>query len=799
MLNYNLPPGLDQDILKFEEDIRAFNDGRLHKTAFVARRVVMGVYLERGNRTYMCRIRCAGNIITPDQLQTAAELARTCGQPRVHVTSRAELQLHGVRLENTPAIIRALAGVGLSMKGGGGHTVRNITANHDSGIHPDELFDVQPYALALTGRLLAEEDSYRLPRKFKIGLSSLNHDTSSCAMQDLGFVATWKEDAGPGFRVYCGGGLGMRPKPGVVLEEFIPCEKILHVIRAVKNVFHEHGNRRNKHHSRIRFLIHDDMGVATFREHYRGQYDKIKHDHRFDLDVVPIDNSRNIARSIDLGAGVEPHDGYAEWRRRHVQRQRQKGLCDIRLPLLLGDLGCGDALRLVQWLRCFGDNVLRCGTDQNIYLRNIPERHLPWLHRRLRSLRTLTDKPSVYAGVMPCTGAQTCQLGINYPRPAVEAVLTHLDRLGLHLDDLGDVNIRISGCPNGCANHWNADLGFFGKVRRVEGRPVPTYNVVGGGRDPDGRMRLAERVGWVHARDLPRFLGRVLEHYAASPSAPDGSTAFGRYWQSEGHAFVTALCADHYNAIPTIEENRQYYYDHGSDVIFTTRNISGEAECSAGIYDMIAIDAKVVRGNLDRIANWSGESSPFDPLLRETLFCATRMLLVTRGEEAVAEEEAYRLFARHFIDPLLIAETHRAIVDIALDSGTSLSSHADAVTALAESVLDLYSRMDDTMRFPQEASPEEQNRYQASPDHDTANQTQRKPDRFKDLRGVKCPINFAQTKIQLAGMQRGQILQIYLDDGDPIHNVPGSVRLEGHEILDQTKMDACWSVVIRKA
>jgi sulfite reductase (ferredoxin) len=799
MLNYHLPPGLDQDIRKLEEEIQAFNDGRLHKTAFVARRVLMGIYLERGDRTYMCRIRCAGNIITPDQLQKVAELARTYGQPRVHVTSRAELQLHGVRLEDTPAIIRALAGVGLCMKGGGGHTVRNITANHDSGIHPDELFDVQPYALALTGRLLAEEDSCNLPRKLKISLSSLNHDTTSSAMQDLGFVATWKDNAGPGFKVYCGGGLGMRPKPGVVLEGFIPCDKILHVIRAVKNIFHEHGNRRSKHHSRIRFLIHEDMGVEKFRECYRRAYDKIRDDHRFDLDVVPIDNIRNIARSIDLDAGAEPHEGYAQWRRRHVKRQRQKGLYHIRLPLLLGDLDCDDVLRLVKWLHCFGDNVLRCGTDQNIYLRNIPERHLPWLHRRLRSLRTLTDKPPLYATVMPCTGAQTCQLGINYPRPAVEAVFAHLDRRDLNLDDLGDVNIRISGCPNGCANHWNADLGFFGKVRRIEGRPIPTYNVVGGGRDPGGRVRLAERAGWVHARDLPRFLGRVLEHYAAFTSTTDGSTAFGRYWESKGRAFVTALCADHFNTIPTIEKNRQYYYDHGSDEIFSTRNISGEAECSAGIYDMIAVDEKAVRGNLDRIANFSGDSSSMDSLLRETLFFATRMLLVTRGEEAVAEEDAYRLFVQHFIDRHLIAEAHRTIVDIALDSGTCLSSHADAVTDLAESVLALYRLMDDTMHFPQEASHEERTRFQASPRHGTGNQPQLPPDRFKDLRGVKCPINFAQTKIQLAGMQRGQILEIYLDDGDPIHNVPGSVRLEGHEIVDQTKMDACWSVVIRKA
>lgn len=799
MLNYQLPPELDQDIRRFEEDIIAFNDGRLHKTAFVARRVVMGVYMERGDRTYMCRIRCAGNIITPGQLQKAAELAQDYGQPRVHVTSRAELQLHGVQLEDTLAIIRNLADVGLSMKGGGGHTVRNITTNNDSGIHPTELFDVQPYALALTGRLLAEEDSYNLPRKFKISLDSLNHDAPASAMHDLGFVAARKDSADTGFKVYCGGGMGMRPKPGIVLDEFVPSEKILHVVRAVKNVFHEHGNRRSKHHSRIRFLIHDDMGVEKFIECYRREYEKIREDHQFDLEVTSIDNARNMMHPIELETSGDRDEGYAQWRRRHVKRQRQKGLYHIRLPLLLGDLSSDDALRLVKWLRPFGDNVLRCGADQNIYLRNIPERFLPRLHRRLRSLSTLTDKPVLYATTMPCTGAQTCQLGINYPRPAVEAVFDHLDRMALDLDDLGDVNIRISGCPNGCANHWGADLGFFGKVRRIKGRPVPTYNVVGGGRTPDGGVRLAERAGWVHARDLPRFLGQVMEQYAAFKSASAESVDFGHFWEKEGRTFITALCADRYNAIPAIEEDRKYYYDHGSDVIFSTKNISGEAECSAGIYDMISVDEKAVRTNLEQISASGGAPSPADALLRETLFFATRMLLVTRGEEAITESDAYRLFIRHFIDRRLIEESHRAIVETALAPKNTLVSQADAVTALAEAVLDLYGRMDDTMRFPDEASPDDHAQPRQTSEDDADVENQRQVDRFKDLRGVKCPINFAQTKIQLAGMQTGQILEIYLDDGEPINNVPGSVRLEGHEVLEQVMVDASyWSVVIRK-
>lgn len=798
MLGYQLPPMLDTDIRQFEEDIQAFKEGRLHETAFVARRVLMGVYMERGDQTYMCRIRCAGNVITPVQLQKAAELARTYGQPRVHVTSRAEIQVHGVNLEDTPAIIRALALVGLSMKGGGGHTVRNIITNPDSGVHPDDLFDVQADALALSGGLLAEADSFNLPRKLKISLSSRNFDTAHGALHDLGFVAARNPSGQLGFRVYCGGGLGAKPKEGILLEEFIPREKIFHVTRAVKNVFHTYGNRRSKHHSRIRFLIHDDMGIDRFLDCYRRERDKIYHDPQYNLDLVPIDNTRNAMPDVDL----EQHPGQDEpdyiWLRRHVQQQRQKGLYQIRLPLLLGDLSSDDAFRLVELLRPFGDNVLRCGSDQNLYLRNIPEPCLGRIHHELKPLHTLTDKPALHAAITPCTGAQTCQVGINYPRPAVAAVLAHLDRLDVDWDALGEINIRISGCPNGCSNHWSADLGFFGRVRRVEGRPVPTYNVVGGGGGT-GATQLAEPAGWVHARDLPEFLGQVLLRYAAFQAANTEPVDFRRFWQSEGRTYITGLCAEHYNQIPTFEENRHYYYDHGSNEIFSTKSISGKAECSAGIYDMISVDEKAIRRNLEKIAAWSGESSDFNNLLRETLFFTARMLLVTRGEEAVTEADAYALFIKHFVDGRLVVETHRGIVQLALDQKVSLANRAKAVTELAEAVLELYTHMEDTMRFPGEEPLEDQVGVQAVSQDDIGDQVQREPDRFKDLRGVKCPINFAQTKIQLAAMQPGQILKIYLDDGDPINNVPGSVKLEGHQILEQAKVDDYWSVMIQKA
>jgi sulfite reductase (ferredoxin) len=201
MLKYKLPSTLDQDIDRFENDISAFLSGKLHETAFTAKRVKMGVYMERSYKTHMCRIRCAANIITPKQLGRIAKLAKKYGHPRVHITTRAEPQIHNVDIKNMALILRELKKINLSSRGGGGHTIRNIVTNHDSGICHDEVFDVQPHALCLTGSLIAEVDSFELPRKFKIGFSSTKEHSVNCILQDLGFVAGVNGNGKKGFEV----------------------------------------------------------------------------------------------------------------------------------------------------------------------------------------------------------------------------------------------------------------------------------------------------------------------------------------------------------------------------------------------------------------------------------------------------------------------------------------------------------------------------------------------------------------------------------------------------------------------
>jgi len=809
MIHYTLPPTLSQNIDQLERDLVEYLSGDLHETAFRAKRVKMGIYQERGKQTYMCRIRCGGNVVTPTQLSTIATLAERYGNSRVHVTTRAEIQIHRVKLEHTSSIIRELAGVGLTTKGGGGHTIRNICSNHDSGTNPKELFDVQPYAIALTSRFISEADSFELPRKFKTSFSSLAEDAANCATQDLGFIAQVNEKGEKGFKVYAGGGLGFRPKLALLLHDFIPDSKVYQVAKSIKNVFHTWGNRRNNHRSRLRFLIHDDLGDKRFRQLYSAELDKIYDNRNLELEVKPIDNKENSRQHIDLEPAGQEIEGYHLWRDHYVTAQKQQGLFSVKLPLNLGDMDSDDCLLLANLLSPLGENVLRCGQDQNFHIRNIPENHLKNVYLGLKQLRTPIDSPIIYSRIVPCLGAQTCQLGINYPRPATTAILHELEGIDFSPDILKDIRIHLSGCPNACANHWIGDLGFFGKVRRVEGVPIPTYNVLGGAKIKTGESQLAEQVGWVHSQDLPRFVALVLQKYGEYKSSRK-DIDFYDYWHNGGKEDVGHLCASRFNQIPSFEEDQTYYFDQGATEVFSTKNIAGEAECSAGVYDMIDVDDKAIKKNLKVIESGKEDGGDLKRILRDTVFFSARMLLITRGEEPKTDKETYDLFLAHFVNSGLVDQDHRFIIEI-VQNGTSdnLMDHKDKVSALGQEITALYQNMDNTMRFPGEKENltiDMEAKYDRAATQEVPLSTcvqqeksENRPDRFKDLRGVKCPLNFAQTKVLLATMQSGEILEILLDDGPPVQNVPGSIRNEGHEVLKEERVGEHWSVLIQKA
>jgi len=302
---YTLPDTLSSEINHLEKAINDFKDGKIHPVQLKAIRVPFGVYEQRKEGSFMMRIRCTAGCITPRQFSGVALLAKQFGNNQLHVTTRQELQIHNVDLDNIIPLMKELYTIGLSSRGGGGNTVRNIIASHDSGINPNEVFDVEPYVSALTNQILTEPDSWKLPRKLKISFSSLATGSANVTIQDIGFIANIKEGK-RGFEVYLAGGLGANPMVGIPLIPFIPADNIYYVVTAIKRLFDKHGNRKNKHRARLRFLW-QKLGKDEFIRLFNQEMTAVKQENHPPL---TIPNFENIAVIPKLSPTIVQDEQY---------------------------------------------------------------------------------------------------------------------------------------------------------------------------------------------------------------------------------------------------------------------------------------------------------------------------------------------------------------------------------------------------------------------------------------------------------------------------------------------------------
>jgi sulfite reductase (ferredoxin) len=635
----------------------------------------------------MVRIRTTGGALTPLQLRRIAELSAQYGSAAIHVTTRQEFQIHDVALENVLLVMRELLLVGLATRGGGGNTVRNVLISPDAGVGVDEVFDPSPCAFALTSRLIAESDSWMLPRKYKIAFSNSAADSSYAEFNDLGFVAQIR-DGQKGFRVFVAGGLGTKPEVGHLLHEFVSTDDVYLIATAIKRLFDAHGNRKNRHAARLRFLW-KTLGEVRFRELYEEYLRQVRAENPPALLLEEVPNSSTIP---NFAPELDDSPEFAQWKKSYVEAQSQQGLASVLVPIFLGNLKNEDAIKLADLLASFGDYVLRVSFGQNLRLRNIPENYLPNIFHLVREITALSNGPRLLGNSIACTGADTCKLGICLSKGALGAVAERLQNSDLNLNQIADFRLNLSGCPNTCGQHMLADLGFFGNVGRKEQQMFPAYMVVAGAEIGAGKGRLARQIDRVNAHDLPEFVEEVLKLWLVKK---DSFSSFSAYVDSEGTQAIKSI-ADRFRKIPEFSEDKSYYYDWGAKESFSLVG-KGAGECSAGLFDLIEVDLKSARVLREEFR--AGESQGAETLYAISLRSA-RALLITRGIEAPTDAVVFENFRKHFIQSGLIGERFEPVIAAAQQKNDErLLQLEDEVFALLEAVESLYRGMDNSLRF----------------------------------------------------------------------------------------------------
>ena len=780
---YKLPSTHSEDIAYFATLIDDFHNGRIEPVKFKGTRVPMGIYEQRQDGTYMVRIRCTGGYISPLQLRQVALTAQEHNSKYLHITSRQEIQIHHISIDQVKTILPELQNAELSSKGGGGNTVRNILVDKNSGISKDETFDVLPYAVDLTTRLISEPDSFTLPRKLKIAFSTNEEKTDFAAVNDLGFIARIK-DGKRGFKVYMGGSVASNPTIGWELFDFVPARELINIAIAAKRFFSNHGNRKNKHKARIRYIFYKE-GEEKTKELFFKYYNEIKanEDTLYSPGILAFEY-----KTPDFEAIEDNSQEFATWKKRYSTSQKQDGFSSVIIPFVNGNTTSEVLLKISEFAEAFGNDVFRFTTRQQLQLRNIPDAWLGNVYQFLKSLNIRTELPMIINNVFSCTGADTCRLGICLSKGAASALNKRLGKSALNMDKISDLQINISGCPNSCAQQIWSDLGFSGRVGRNE-RMYPAYNVFAGaskGRNP----QLSETLGIISAKDLPAFTEEVLSEYL---KVKDEYSSFKNYLDNVGKANISSLI-EKYEDVPAFSDDKNYYYDWGSEELFSVAN-KGPAECSAGLFDMIDVDLNFIQKSF-KLLEEETDTKKINQILYETVFASSRMLLVTKGAEPKTTAETFELFINKFINEGLVDAAFKDLVATAgTKSDYDFSTRKAEILDLANAVIKLYESMDDSLQF-KTADNKAASINIAPPAQESAitNNIHK-----KDLRGVSCPMNFVKTKIELSTLKSGDLLEILLDDGQPIQNVPGSVRNEGHEVVSLTQEGNHWIVLIKKA
>src|SRR5256712_164531 len=706
----SIPPDILREIESFEDEAAKVLRGELSQDLFRPFRLQHGIYGQRQPGVQMVRIKIPFGGLNSTQLRIIAEMADRYATGVGHVTTRQDIQLHFAALEHVGTIMRRLAEVGVTTREACGNTVRNVTACHLAGVCQGEIFDVTPYAKAVSAHLLRNPLNQSLPRKFKIAFSGCQHDCALTPIHDLGFLAVKRADGTIGFRVTAGGGLGSTPRIAHLLYESLPMEDLLPLCEAILKVFDNLGNRKNRHKARMKFII-DKLGFEEFKRRVEAEFSVTRKSHEgrsltlpTGLDIPPqlIQPVRsNGGNGASKGNGS---DGHAEtpfemWKRTNAVPQRQPGFSAVFIRLAMGDITSAQMLEVADLIDEFANGNIRTTIQQNLCIRWVPTARVKDLHKRLGG--RFTGKPT------------TGQLTVKPPPKTDPAALSPLLAV------------------------WRRD--------RQDGESLLAF------LDRTGKAKLKEEL-------IP------------------------------------------FTILPPFEEDSSYYYDWEADEEFVMEDL-GPGECAGGALEMI--ENRILEAEQELyvallLAEKDQHATAVNKAYRAVL-AAAKALLVPEGIDPNTDAETFVEFERRFGATGLIAADYTTPSAKIGDLGPKETTATFAAEKLryAKGFVEACKTMSEELgkKLKADATKPDQATQTPAPVSPAAGTN---PVTMLDLRGVMCPINYVKTKLKLEMMEPGEVLEVWLDAGEPIKNVPQSLRNDGQNVISEVPVESYYKVTVEK-
>jgi sulfite reductase (ferredoxin) len=582
----NVNPLAQRDIQELARKIQGFMTGAGTEEAFRKYRLARGVYGQRQPGVQMIRIKLPFGKVTANQLVRIADCSDRFATGNLHATTRQDIQLHFVKLADSPQLWSELEDAGITLREACGNTVRNVTASSKAGIDPDEPFDVTPYAQAIFEHFLRNPICQEMGRKFKIALSSSEKDSALTYIHDVGLLPRLQPQPDGsvvrGFKVVIGGGLGAQPFAAQVAHEFLDETQVIPFTEALIRVFDRYGERTRRHKARMKFLLNDiglDELLQKVQEEWTALPQKSIRVATEGFYHEPTRPASTVSLTEVIDQNTDPQ--LDKWLRTNVFEQKQQGWYGVQIRLLLGDMHSSTARQLAELVSRYAADDLRVTVNQGYLMRYVRADDLVALYHALDALGLAEAGFDSTADITTCPGTDTCNLAITSSYGITRALEKMMAEEFPELIFNNDIKIKISGCMNGCGQHSAANIGFHGSSIKNGAYVLPALQVLlGGGYNAALTGSMGDKVIKIPTKRGPDCLRWLLRDY--EENAFEGEY-YNDYYTRKGKNYFYQLLKP-LASLTDVQDHEYRDWDH--DELFKTE--VGVGECAGVMIDLVA-------------------------------------------------------------------------------------------------------------------------------------------------------------------------------------------------------------------
>ncbi|MFN3800924.1 HEPN domain-containing protein [Belliella pelovolcani] len=639
-------PIVQKDIIELEKKIKLFRDGKIDEEKFRSLRLARGIYGQRQPGVQMIRIKLPYGKSTGEQLVRICEVSEKYSTGKLHITTRQDIQIHYVSLDETPQLWAELEKDDVTIREACGNTVRNVTASETAGVDPKEPFDVTPYAEATFQYFLRNPICQEMGRKFKMAFSASEEDTALTYLHDLGFIPQLKNIDGQsqrGFKVLLGGGLGSQPRHADLIHEFLPTDELIPFIEGVLRIFDRHGERARRMKARMKFLL-NDIGLEEFLRLVDEEKNALPYQ-KYPIDSKTYESTITQARPVVPAVEAPLSLAYEQWKLTNVFPQKQKGFVSIGVKVLLGDFSTKQARQLAELVQKYANNEIRFTLRQNILIRDVQEEAVPFFYQELQKIGLSDAGYNTFGDITACPGTDTCNLGIaSSTGIARELEKVILNEYPQYLKNT-DLTIKISGCMNACGQHNMAHIGFQGMSMKVGKTVFPALQVLlGGGTLGNGNGRFADKVIKIPSKRGPEALRILIKDFE---TFGEKSESFLDYYDRKGQIYfydILKVLTD----TATLTEADQV--DWGNEDAYKVA--VGVGECAGVVIDLVATLLLEAREKLELSEEAYKEARWSDSIYHTyaALVNAAKAILLSEGKSTNSYANIIKLFDETFTE-----------------------------------------------------------------------------------------------------------------------------------------------------